>query len=396
MTDYQFEQCIGKGNFGDVWRARKGLEVVAVKVLDLEETVDDVEALIQETRFLSALRHKNIIRYHETLVKETTIWIVMELCGGGSCQDLLRYHKHLGEDVVAAIMSQVLCGLEYIHRERKLHRDIKLANILITTTGQVKLADFGVSAQITMTHAKQHTFVGTPYWMAPEVIMRLNQGYNEKADIWLLGITVIELAMGKPPHNDIPPMRAIFAIPRNQPPRLEGNFSSNMKEFVTMALLRDEELRPLAHLLLQHPWITHRRRVNLAKVVHERLVHEGVKARTPRFVLQPVPENGIQWNFLVGPAGCDKDENVRARDAAPSPASLALDRSDGPAPGDAAKHHLPYDQLLVHCLQRVFERARAQATRHAVADLSRQIRRHEADHPGLSEAIVQEIYRFRP
>lgn len=174
----------------------------------------------------------------------------MEYCDGGSCNELLKSGV-FDEAAISCIMGQLLLGCEYLHSQGKLHRDIKSANILMCVDGSIKLADFGVSGQMTM--AKKQTFAGTPFWMAPEVIQEA--GYDSKADIWSLGITAIEFAKGKPPYADLRLMQVLNLIPRNEPPKLEGEFSKSFKEFVSLCLVKDPTRRPPARDLLAHPFI---------------------------------------------------------------------------------------------------------------------------------------------
>lgn len=262
-------KCIGRGNFGDVYKATdltsKTKSLVAIKVTNLDDSSDDIQQIVSEVQFLSKLRHINIIQYIESFVQDYNMFIVMDYCGGGACSELLKYYKRLNESIVAYIIKGVLGGLNYLHTHDVVHRDIKAANILLTETGVIKLADFGVSTELTLTTNKKHTFVGTPFWMAPEVITRGSaygkvkklDGYDYKADIWSMGITTIELVNGAPPLAEHEPLKILFEIPKKKPPILRGSkYGENIKDFVKYCLIMEPEKRPSCATLLRHYFIT--------------------------------------------------------------------------------------------------------------------------------------------
>uniref|UniRef100_A0A7N6B4Z3 Serine/threonine-protein kinase TAO3 n=1 Tax=Anabas testudineus TaxID=64144 RepID=A0A7N6B4Z3_ANATE len=252
---------IGHGSFGAVYFARNSYsnEVVAIKKMSYngKQTTEKWQDIIKEVKFLGQLRHPNTIEYKGCYLKDNTAWLVMEYCLG-SASDLLEVHKKpLQEVEIAAITHGALLGLAYLHSHNMIHRDVKAGNILLTELGQVKLADFG-SASIA---SPANSFVGTPYWMAPEVILAMDEGqYEGKVDIWSLGITCIELAERKPPLFNMNAMSALYHIAQNDSPTLQSNeWSDPFRSFVDYCLLKIPQDRPSSGELLRHEFVRRER-----------------------------------------------------------------------------------------------------------------------------------------
>lgn len=212
------------------------------------------QVIQREIKVMSQIENPDIVQYFASFMEGSILWIVMEYLAGGSLKDLIDIAGPLPEDAIAAIMRSLLRALDYLHKGRKLHRDIKAANILLSGNGDVKLADFGVAGQMTQTLRQRNTFVGSPFWMAPEVIRE--SAYDEKADIWSVGITAIELATGLPPYADVHYMRAILLIPQSDPPTLDGpDYSKLIKSFIADCLQKNPTERASAEQLLSHPFL---------------------------------------------------------------------------------------------------------------------------------------------
>ncbi|KAG2211201.1 hypothetical protein INT47_006320 [Mucor saturninus] len=252
---YKKLKKVGKGAYGSVY---KGLDtrtnkVIAIKVLNLDTEEDDVDDIQKEISLLSQLTHaksQNITPYYGSFLNDAKLWIIMEYAAGGSVRTIMKA-GNLEERYIAVITREVLLALSYLHKNQIIHRDIKAANILLTGEGHVQLCDFGVAAANSF---RRSTFVGTPYWMAPEVI-REGASYDYKADIWSLGITVYEMATGNPPLANIDPMRAISVIPKSAPPKLPDTFSPAIREFVESCLSEHAIERLNADELLKSKFI---------------------------------------------------------------------------------------------------------------------------------------------
>ncbi|XP_041099175.1 mitogen-activated protein kinase kinase kinase kinase 3-like [Polyodon spathula] len=238
----------------------KTSEMAAIKVVKLDPG-DEISSIQQEITMMRECRHQNIVAYYGSYLRNRKLWICMEFCGSGSLQDIYHVTGPLKEKQIAYVSRETLQGLHHLHVTGKMHRDIKGANILLTDRGDVKLADFGVAAEINASVAKRKSFIGTPYWMAPEVAaVEKKGGYNQLCDIWAVGITAIELAELQPPMFDLHPMRALMLMSKSnfQPPKLKdkGKWSTEFQNFIKVALNKNPRKRPTAEKLLQHSFVT--------------------------------------------------------------------------------------------------------------------------------------------
>ncbi|XP_065860591.1 serine/threonine-protein kinase 1 [Euphorbia lathyris] len=257
-TKYELLNELGKGSYGAVYKARdyKTSEMVAIKVISLSEGEEGYEEIRGEIEMLQQCSHPNVVRYLGSYQGEEYLWIVMEYCGGGSVADLMNVTEEpLEEFQIAYICREALKGLAYLHSIFKVHRDIKGGNILLTEQGEVKLGDFGVAAQLTRTMSKRNTFIGTPHWMAPEVIQE--NRYDGKVDVWALGVSAIEMAEGLPPRSTVHPMRVLFMISIEPAPMLEDKekWSLVFHDFVAKCLTKEPRLRPTAAEMVKHKFI---------------------------------------------------------------------------------------------------------------------------------------------
>lgn len=303
---YMLGDEIGKGAYGRVY---KGLDLengdfVAIKQVSLENIAqEDLNIIMQEIDLLKNLNHKNIVKYLGSLKTKTHLHIILEYVENGSLANIIKPNKFgpFPESLVAVYISQVLEGLVYLHEQGVIHRDIKGANILTTKEGLVKLADFGVATKLTEADVNTHSVVGTPYWMAPEVIEM--SGVCAASDIWSVGCTVIELLTCVPPYYDLQPMPALFRIVQDKHPPIPDSLSPDITDFLRQCFKKDARQRPDAKTLLSHPWIQ-----NCRRALHSSLRHSGTLRNTQQDgSIEAEISNGDNQNSCESPSA-EKNE----------------------------------------------------------------------------------------
>ncbi|EKV19604.1 Serine-threonine kinase SepH [Penicillium digitatum] len=325
LTDYQLGDCLGKGAFGSVYRALNWNtgETVAVKQIKLTDLPkSELRVIMLEIDLLKNLDHPNIVKYHGFVKSVETLNIILEYCENGSLHSIAKNFGRFPENLVGLYMSQVLHGLLYLHEQGVIHRDIKGANILTTKEGLVKLADFGVASRTT--GLSESSVVGTPYWMAPEVIEL--SGATTASDIWSLGCTVIELLEGKPPYHNMQPMPALFRIVNDDHPPFSQGASPAVKDFLMQCFQKDPNLRVSARKLLKHPWIVNARRTESVIPKKSTEYEEAVRSVQEWNEALRSPETGTskkkQRPDHPSTSGLPSTRNNPLVDSLPSPTSI--------------------------------------------------------------------------
>lgn len=316
---YKLLECVGRGSEGSVWRAlcvpiKKD---VAIKIIDLESlpssSIEEIHQQIQA--MYSCSKHPHVVRYYTSFVHGHSLWCVMRYLSGGSCSDIMRFgHPNgLDEAAIKIILKDTLKALEYFHANGRIHRDIKAGNIVISESGSVQVADFGVSGSLV--EQLRTTLCGSPCWMAPEVMLRAwpqgraeSDGYDYAVDIWSLGITALELAKGRPPFSEFAPSKVFSIVVQNPPPAVDDHtkrkFSGSFKDFVSLCLQKDPAVRPSASQLLKHKFFKGKKRrdylvstvLSQLPPLSDRLKMMDIPQNLPAMV-PTGPGSKISWNF---------------------------------------------------------------------------------------------------
>ncbi|KAF2864004.1 hypothetical protein K470DRAFT_273982 [Piedraia hortae CBS 480.64] len=312
--DYQLGDCLGKGASGAVYRALNWStgETVAIKQISLANLQkNELQVIMQEIDLLRNLEHPNIVKYQNFCKGTDSLYIILEYCENGSLHSICKNFGKFPENLVSLYTAQVLQGLLFLHEQGVIHRDIKGANILTTKEGLVKLADFGVATK--QANLSDGSVVGTPYWMAPEVIEL--SGASTASDIWSLGCTVIELLDGKPPYHKLAPMPALFRIVNDDHPPLPEGCSPLVRDFLMQCFQKDPNLRVSAKKLLRHPWILGSKKGE-------------VKNKNPEDAIREIQE----WNSWLK-SSPKNTENGRTRERIPAKKPPSRGNSKPGVPG---------------------------------------------------------------
>eukprot|EP00937_MAST-01D_sp_MAST-1D-sp2_P005030 g5030.t1 len=337
---------VGRGSFGTVCRARllATHELVAVKKLPLGLAEEDAADVETEVSTMQQFAHPNVVRYIGALrrMEQRQLWIVMEFCDGGSVADFVRRHGPLREPCIVAVLRGALRGLSYLHSKPAIHRDIKGGNVLLARTGAVKLADFGVTATLENAASKRQTFVGTPFWMAPEMLLEGQQG--TEADVWSLGITIIEMAEGRPPLYDQQPLVALYQIPKRPAPALADasaeQWSPRLRAALARCLQKDPAARPAACDCLRDPLFDElagdggdeRAAAVVARMLAEAAPEASASAGAPRARSDGAGTRGtgeLPATIISADATLPPTDNTDGDSYAPMTATISLGESGG-------------------------------------------------------------------
>uniref|UniRef100_A0AAR5QGE2 Protein kinase domain-containing protein n=1 Tax=Dendroctonus ponderosae TaxID=77166 RepID=A0AAR5QGE2_DENPD len=345
---------LGDGAYGKVYKAqhRQSGMLAAAKMCRLDGE-DDLADFMIEIDILTEIKHPNIVELLEAFQKEQQLWLLIEYCDGGALDSIMtELEKPLTELQIAYVCQNMCKGLQFLHKSHVIHRDVKAGNVLLTMAGGVKIADFGVSAKNKSTLQKHDTFIGTPYWMAPEVVLCetfRDNPYDFKVDIWSMGITLIEFAQMEPPNHEMSPMRVLLKIQKSDPPRLEqpSKWSKDFNDFIAKSLIKDPQKRPNCEDLLRHPFVNRTLDVKpltellleyRAEVVEEELTDDDPEDRTSQVPLDieedstSVQSHDVDAKEAPSPSS-DKDDKkvpVVVPVAAAAEKSIAGEKKDEP------------------------------------------------------------------
>ncbi|CAD8195863.1 unnamed protein product [Paramecium octaurelia] len=262
---YKFTEQLGKGAMCKVYKAihRNTSDEVAVRVMKIG---NDMQRIKVEIALMKMCANQNIVKYYDSYIYQSCLFMVVEYLDGGCLTEIIYQNfKQMKEPEIAYICGEILSGLNYMHKKKKIHRDLKSDNILMNKKGEIKIADFGFATQLTAERQHRKSVVGTPAWMSPELILK--QDYDEKVDIWSVGIIAIELAQGEPPYLRVPPLKAMYSITANDPPRLPIKFSKQFQEFIEKVLDKNSKTRLTAEEALQLPFFKNRNKEGVLQMI---------------------------------------------------------------------------------------------------------------------------------